>query len=78
MTIEEMESPEARVRLRWRSEQRGSARLSAASALKDGVQKSPGTRQDKAREKRMKEARDPAVPDLSEAEPFPGASMPLY
>jgi len=81
ITIRKLQKAEDNARGRWRSEPREGGGWTDADSLAGAVQYATAA-EEEAREQRMREAREQeemqAVPDLSDMEPFPGASIPLY
>ena len=81
----ELQKEEDNERVRWQSEPRGRGGWAEGNSLAGELQYAT-VAEEEAREKRMREARDQeqmeAVPELSDMltdmEPYPGASIPLY
>jgi hypothetical protein len=84
ITIRKVQKEEDDTRVMWRSEPRGGG-WTDGDSLAGALQYTTADAEE-AREKRRREAREEeqmqAVPDLSiiisDMEPFPGASIPLY
>ena len=81
ITIRTLQKEEDNGRVRWQSEPRERGGWAEGNSLVGELQYAT-VAEEEAREKRTREARDQeqmeAVPDLSDMEPFPGASIPLY
>jgi hypothetical protein len=76
-----LQKEEDNERVRWQSEPRERGGWTEGNSLAGELQYATAAAEE-ARAQRMREVREQeqmeAVPDLSDMEPFPGASIPLY